>query len=68
MYHRVGRAAAQAPDPDKVSPGFAGFVAIFLLALATLLLIRSMVKHLRKVRYSPDPTAEPPEEPRPPTS
>jgi hypothetical protein len=45
----------QGPDPAMVSPGFAGFVAVFLLALATVVLVRSMVKHLRKVRYSPDP-------------
>jgi hypothetical protein len=43
------------PEPDKVSPGFAGFLAIFVLAVATVFLLRSMVKHLRKVRYSPDP-------------
>ena len=43
----------QVPDPDTVSPGFMGFVVIFLLAVATILLIRSMVGHLRKVRYSP---------------
>lgn len=48
------------PPPDMVSPGFAGFLTIFLLAVATVLLIRSMVKHLRKVRYSPDPNAESP--------
>jgi len=44
------------PDPDTVSPGFLGFVVIFLLAVATVLLVRSMVTHLRKVRYSPEPT------------
>jgi hypothetical protein len=43
------------PAPDKVSPGFAGFMLMFLLACATVLLIRSMVKHLRTVRYSPEP-------------
>jgi hypothetical protein len=43
------------PDPDTVSPGFLGFVVVFLLAIATVLLIRSMVGHLRKVRYSPEP-------------
>lgn len=43
------------PDPDMVSPGFAGFLTIFLLTLATIVLIRSMTRHLRKVRYSPDP-------------
>lgn len=43
------------PDPDTVSPGFLGFAVMFLLALATVLLIRSMVAHLRKVRYLPEP-------------
>lgn len=43
----------QVPDPDTVSPGFVGFVVVFLLAAATALLIRSMVAHLRKVRYAP---------------
>ena len=43
------------PDPDTVSPGFTGFAVMFLLAVATILLIRSMVAHLRKVRYLPEP-------------
>ena len=51
-------AAATAPPADQVSPGFAGFVVMFLLAIATLLLVRSMVGHLRKVRYSPDTAIE----------
>jgi hypothetical protein len=51
---------ASIPTPDTVSPGFAGFATVFLLTCATILLIRSMVKHLRKVRYSPEPP-EPPE-------
>jgi len=54
------------PDPDLVTPGVAGFLVVFLLALATIFLLRSMTGHLRKVRYSPDPAAEPePEEARP---
>ena len=44
---------------ETVGPGFAGFVAIFAIAIATVFLLRSMVGHLRKVRYSPDPAAEP---------
>jgi hypothetical protein len=48
---------------ETVGPGIAGFLAIFAIAIATVLLLRSMVGHLRKVRYSPDPSAEP--EPRP---
>jgi len=39
-------------DPRYASPGVLGFLVVFLLALATWLLIRSMVGHLRKVRYS----------------
>jgi hypothetical protein len=49
---------AAAPSLETIGPGFAGFVAIFALALATVLLLRSMVGHLRKVRYSPDPAAQ----------
>ena len=44
-----------APSPETVGPGLGGFLAIFGVALATVLLLRSMVGHLRKVRYSPDP-------------
>jgi hypothetical protein len=52
-------AAAGKPDDSKVSPGIAGFLVTFGLALATWFLIRSMVKHLRKVRYSPEPQPQP---------
>jgi hypothetical protein len=45
------------PNPNKVSPGFAGFLVVFLIAIATIMLVRSMTKHLRRVRYSPDPAA-----------
>jgi hypothetical protein len=54
------------PVPDLVTPGVAGFLVVFLLALATIVLLRSMTKHLRKVRYSPDPAAEPPGDDRAP--
>jgi hypothetical protein len=50
--------ATTTPDADLVTPGVAGFLVTFLLAVATILLLRSMTKHLRKVRYSPDPAAE----------
>jgi hypothetical protein len=43
------------PDPDRVSPGFAGFAVMFLLAVATIVLIRSMTKHMRRVPYLPEP-------------
>jgi hypothetical protein len=51
-----------APSPETVGPGFGGFLAIFGVALATVFLLRSMVGHLRKVRYSPDPAAEDPQD------
>lgn len=55
-------AAEKGPDPELVTPGVGGFLVAFLLALATIVLIRSMTKHLRKVRFSPDPAAERPED------
>jgi hypothetical protein len=51
----VAGAVQTVPDPDRVSPGFAGFSVMFVLAVATILLIRSMTKHMRKVRYLPLP-------------
>ena len=53
-----GTTPAGNPDPDRVTPGLAGFLVVFGIALVTVLLIRSMTSHLRKVRYSPDPAAE----------
>jgi hypothetical protein len=49
---------ADPPSYNTVSPGIAGFLVVFVLALATIVLIRSMVGHLRKVRYSQDPASE----------
>ncbi len=43
--------ATRIPDPDTVSPGFAGFLAVFAVAVVTVLLIRSMTKHMRKVKF-----------------
>lgn len=34
----------------EIGPGFAGFVATFAIAIALVLLYRSMSRHLRKVR------------------
>jgi hypothetical protein len=51
--------AVTSPPAEKVTPGFLGFAVVFVLALATFLLIRSMVGHLRKVRYSAEPGTEP---------
>ena len=35
----------------EIGPGFAGFVATFAIAIALVLLFRSMSRHLRKVRH-----------------
>jgi hypothetical protein len=61
VTHVLQLVAAQTPPPDSsVGPGVGGFLAIFAIALATVLLIRSMVGHLRKVRYGPGPDQEEP--------
>ena len=67
MLHVLQLVAAGTPPPDDtVGPGVGGFLVMFVLALATVLLIRSMVGHLRKVRYSPEPDAGEPEPPKNP--
>jgi hypothetical protein len=53
------------PDPSQIGPGLPGFLVMFGLAVALLLLVRSMAKHLRKVRYSVLPADD---QPAPPTS
>ena len=48
-------AATPTPSPtfneDLVTPGPVGFLAIFLLTVATVLLILDMVRRVRRVRY-----------------
>lgn len=39
------------PDPNSVSPGVLGFLAVFVLAIATWLLLRNMTGHLRRLNY-----------------
>ena len=51
-----------AVQPEDAGPGLLGFLAIFGVALVTVLLMRSMVGHLRKVRYGPGPDADAPGE------
>jgi hypothetical protein len=58
----AAQVGASGPAADKVSPGVLGAVVTLGLALATVLLIRSMVGHLRKVRYGPGPDPEPGEQ------
>ncbi len=52
-------AAGADPGASPGGSGLAGFLVIFALALATVVLIRSMVGHLRKVRYGPGPPDAP---------
>lgn len=44
------------PDPEMtiytVTPGIAGFIAFFVLALIGWLLFRSLTKHVRKVDHA----------------
>jgi hypothetical protein len=38
-------------NPDLITPGVAGFVAIFAIALITVLLIVDMTRRIRRSRY-----------------
>ena len=38
-------------DVDTITPGVLGFVAIFVIALATVLLLLDMTRRVRRVRY-----------------
>jgi flagellar biosynthesis/type III secretory pathway M-ring protein FliF/YscJ len=42
------------PDPDSVTPGVAGFLVVFVLALVTWLLMRNLTGRLRRLRYRED--------------
>ncbi len=39
------------PDPDTVTPGVVGFLAIAFIAIATILLILDMLRRVRRTRY-----------------
>ena len=49
--------AEQGPEFGKASP--IGLVVVLLLLIATVFLVRSMTKHLRRVPESFDPPAQP---------
>jgi hypothetical protein len=38
-------------DPDSVTPGVAGFLVVFVLAIVTWLLMRNMTARLRRMRF-----------------
>jgi len=55
---RVGLPLADAPsptptpiDPDLVSPGVGGFVAVFAIAVVVVLLVIDMTRRIRRLRY-----------------
>lgn len=39
------------PDPDTVTPGPLGFIAIFIVAVATVLLAIDMARRIRRTTY-----------------
>ncbi len=38
-------------DPNSVTPGWIGFVAIFVVAIGTVVLLFDMVRRVRRTRY-----------------
>jgi hypothetical protein len=38
-------------DPNLITPGVAGFIAIFLVAVATVFLLVDMTRRVRRSRY-----------------
>ncbi len=38
-------------DPDQVTPGVIGFIAIFVVAAITILLVLDMSRRVRRTRY-----------------
>ncbi|MCK9794934.1 hypothetical protein M1843_14375 [Isoptericola sp. 4D.3] len=65
-------AAAPSPSPSptqgptelEVTPGLAGFVATFAVALACVLLFLSLTRHLRRARHNAEEQGLPIEEPK----
>ncbi|WP_298741818.1 hypothetical protein [uncultured Microbacterium sp.] len=45
-------------DPDTVTPGFFGFAAIALLAIAVVFLLIDMLRRIRRAGYRADIAAE----------
>lgn len=44
-------AATPTPAPDAGSPGVVGFVAIFVVAILTVLIVLDMNRRVRRTRY-----------------
>lgn len=45
-------------DPDSVTPGFVGFIAIGLLTAAVVFLLIDMLRRIRRAGYRADVNAE----------
>ncbi|MFD6178122.1 MULTISPECIES: hypothetical protein [unclassified Isoptericola] len=54
----------QGPDELQVTPGLAGFVATFAVALACVLLFLSLTRHLRRAQHNAEERGLPIEEPK----
>jgi hypothetical protein len=51
MTYVLGLILATTPDPDTVTPGPIGFLAIFFVAVAVVLLGLDMVRRIRRTTY-----------------
>ncbi|MFF2451598.1 hypothetical protein [Isoptericola sp. NPDC058082] len=54
----------QGPDELQVTPGLAGFVATFAVAVACVLLFLSLTRHLRRAQRNAEEQGIPLEEPK----
>ena len=55
---------SQGPDELQVTPGLAGFVATFAVAVACVLLFLSLTRHLRRAQRNAEDQGIPLEEPK----
>jgi hypothetical protein len=51
LLHLVPMQGDSTPDPDTVTPGVFGFLAILFVAVATILLVLDMLRRVRRTRY-----------------
>ncbi|GAB3594819.1 hypothetical protein GCM10027446_19200 [Angustibacter peucedani] len=54
------------PDPSSVTPGVLGFLVVFLLAIATWLLLRNMTGRLRRMKFREEQRLAAEQSPAPP--
>ena len=51
--------SSRATDDNIVRPGWPGFIVFLLMAAAVALLLRSFVKHLKRIDFDEDATERP---------